>query len=430
MSSMQFVTRSMVRAGLALVLVGALTGVSACAPTPEPASSPSAAPSTSTPEPYAGPLLFVGDELESFALTPQEVAGLFPGAPPATAITDMLVQYADGGGPDFVPAVCRLLITETSMGSIGARTVPWVDSEDSGNSGRQEILQFASEENATARMDDLISTVENCVQFDAQGPGSFTGSVAPDGDGVRAFAGTLELDSSGSLWRAHHAYAAVGNVIVHAWQPATDGSAFDAQAAAVLLRDRAGEAKTALVDELTGQPSVTPTPSTQDPSAAWSAWELTPSGVGPLVLGADRAAALAAVPGATAEEFTWTDTAVRLVSPDGQSSLVLDFTDDGSRLSRVTAGIANIDGDVEPDGSVLPAAEGVRIGAPLADAVAAFPEGTFLRIISSGEHFYQWATRDGGVIRFRADRDAADPAAVITGVTVEDATLTPPLSVD
>lgn len=430
MSSMSFVKRSIARGGLAAVLVGALAGVSACAPTPEPASSPSAAPSTSAPEPYDGPLLFVGDELESFALTPQEVAGLFPGAPPATAITDTLVQYADGGGPDFAPAVCRLLISETSMRSVGARTVPWVDGADAGSSGRQEILQFASEENASARMDDLVSTVENCAQFDAQGPGSFTASVAPDGDGVRAFAGTLELDSSGSPWRAHHAFAAVGNVIVHAWQPAQDGSAFDAEAAALLLRDRAVEAKTALVDELTAQPPVTPTPSAQDPSADWSTWELTPTGVGPLIFGADRAAALAAVPGATAEEFTWTDTAARLVSPDGQSSLILHFTEDGARLSGVTAGIANLDGDVEPNGDLLPAAQGVRIGAPLADAVAAFPDGTFLQIVSSGEDFYQWATREGGVVRFRADRDAADPAAVITGITVEDATLTPPLTVD
>lgn len=425
--------RGMRGAGLlATVMAGALALIPGCAATPEatPTATASPAPETPTPEPYAGPLTFVGDELDAFALTPAEVADLLPSAPPATAVEDTLLQYSDGGGPDFTPAVCLLLTVETSMRSIGARTVPWIDSEDPGASGKQEILQFASEDVAAARMDDLLDTVEQCAQFDAQGAGTFDAVAAPETDGVRAFAGTLEMGSGQNGWRTHHAFASVGNVIVHLWQPALDGSEFDAERAALLLRDRAGEAETALVEKLTATPPATPTPETADPAAPWSEWEMTATGVGPLELGMSRDEALAAIPGATAQAAGGTDTLVRLTSNDDASTLLLQFTDDGATLAAITAGIANVQGDVEPDGAVLPSAGGVRVGAPVTEATAAFPEGTFIRIVSSGEYFYQSATRDGGVIRFRADRDAADPAAVITGVTVEDATLWPPLAIE
>ena len=416
---------------LAAVVAGVLVVLPGCAATPEatPTATASRTPEapTPTPDPYAGPLLFVGDELDAFALTPAEVAELFPSAPPAAAVDDTLLQYSDGGGPEFDPAVCVLLIVETSMRSIGARMVPWVDADDTGNSGKQEILQFASEEVAAARMDDLLSTVEKCAEFDAQGAGTFAAVAAPEADGVRAFGGTLEMGPGEGAWRAHHAFAAVGNVIVHVWQPALDGSEFDAERAALLVRDRAGEARAALVEKLTENPPTTETPEPADPGAPWSEWEMTATGVGPLELGMSRDEALAAIPGATAQAAGGSDTLVRLGSADGTSTLLLQFTDDGTTLAAVTAGIANVHGDVQPDGAVLPSTGGVRIGAPLTDAVAAFPEGTFLRVVSSAEFFYEWSTRDGGTIRFRADRDYTDPAAVITGVTVEDATLWPPL---
>ncbi|MEV8264033.1 hypothetical protein [Microbacterium sp. NPDC077057] len=418
---------------LAAVVAGVLVVLPGCAATPEatPTATASRAPETPTPtpDPYAGPLLFVGDELDAFALTPAEVADLLPSAPPATEVEDTLLQYSDGGGPEFTPAVCVLLIMEASMGSIGARTVPWVNADDTGMSGKQEILQFPSDDIAASRMDELLDTVEQCAQFDAQGTGTFAAVAAPETDGVRAFAGTLEMGSGQSAWRAHHGFAAVGNVIVHLWQPARDGSEFDAERAALLLRDRAGEAKTAFVEKLTATPPATATPETADPAAPWSEWEMTATGVGPLQLGMSREEALAAVPGATAQAAGGSNTLVRLTSGDDASTLLLQFTDDGTTLAGITAGIANVQGDVEPDGAVLPATGGVRIGAPVTEAAAAFPEGTYIRIVSSGEYFYQSATREGGVIRFRADRDAADPAAVITGVTVEDATLWPPLAI-
>ncbi|WAA67188.1 hypothetical protein [Microbacterium oxydans] len=412
-------------------LVAALLLLPGCAPAPQSTPTPTAAPETPAPEPYAGPLAFVGDELELFALTPDEVAGLLPDAPSAGPVSDALLQYSDGGGAEFVPAVCGLLMTETSMRSIGARTVLWgEEAEGAHDSGGQYILQFASEEVAAARMDQLASTVEQCATFEADGPGSFEAFAAPEVDGVRAFAGTFSADFAGNPWSAHHAFAAVGNVIVHLTQPSREESAFDAEAAALLLRDRAVEARATLIDELTANPpeaSASPEPGAAD--APWGEWDMSSTGTGPLLLGSDRDTALAAVPGATVAEFDWTDNPVRLVSPDGTASLVLWFTEDGSTLDAITAGIANLDGDTDPDGAVLPSTGGVRIGAAISDAVAAFPEGTFLTVVSSGEFFYEWSTREGGTIRFRADRDASDPDAVITGVTIEDATLLPPLSI-
>lgn len=417
---------------LAAATAAVLIAVPGCAATPEATPTATASPvtETPTPEPYDGPLLFVGDDLDAFALTPAEVADLLPSAPPAGEVDDTLLQYADGGGPDFTPSVCGMLIMETSMFSIGARTVPWADAEDTQNSGKQEILQFASEDVAAERMDLLASTVDRCAQFDARGEGTFDAVAVPDEEGVRAFAGTMAMNAGGNPWRVHHAFAAVGNVVVHLRQPALDGSAFDAERAALLLRDRAVEAEAALIEELTDDPPVAETPVPADPAAPWSDWEMTTTGVGPLVLGTSREEAVAAIPGATVEEFDWSDRQVRVVSADGTTRLVLHFAEQGDALAAVTAGIANIQGDVEPDGAALPAAEGVRIGAPLTEAVAAFPEGTFLRVVSSGEYFYEWSTREGGTIRFRADRDFSDPAAVITGVTVEDATLRTPFRIE
>lgn len=87
-------------------------------------------------------------------------------------------------------------------------------------------------------------------------------------------------------------------------------------------------------------------------------------------------------------------------------------------------GIANTAGDRSDDGAALPSADGVKVGDPVSAAVAAFPEGTDLRIVSSGEYFYEWSTREGMTLRFRLDRDSVgDDGAVITGITLEDATL-------
>ncbi|MFP3607877.1 hypothetical protein, partial [Paraburkholderia sp. SIMBA_053] len=71
-------------------------------------------------------------------------------------------------------------------------------------------------------------------------------------DEVRAFAGTLV--DAGLNWRSFDAFASTGNVIVQLSQPLAGDTAFDAEAAALLLQARAGEARAGLIEELTANP--------------------------------------------------------------------------------------------------------------------------------------------------------------------------------
>lgn len=84
---------------LASIGIGALVALSACAPTPQASSSPSPSPSPSTasPEPYAGPIVFVGDELDAFSLTPEEIVGIVPEATDVGDPSPVLEQVSDGG---------------------------------------------------------------------------------------------------------------------------------------------------------------------------------------------------------------------------------------------------------------------------------------------------------------------------------------------
>jgi hypothetical protein len=145
-------------------------------------------------------------------------------------------------------------------------------------------------------------------------------------------------------------------------------------------------------------------------------------------LGVELDEAIAAVPGARVDKPEWVGGTTRLTSPDESASLLLWTQEGTSVVSAVSVGVGNVAGEPTHEGASLPSAGGVRIGDPVSAAAAAFPEGTALRIISSGEYFYEWSSREGVVMRFRLDRDStADPAAVITGITVDDATLAKPL---
>lgn len=288
------------------------------------------------------------------------------------------------------------------------------------------MLQFADEAAATARMDQYAQAAEECGAFEYGGaPSSFASSTAEGEGGVRAIAGSLVLACpEGGGYSLYKSYSSVGNVIVEMWQAFTGEPAFDTDAAAALLRDRASEARTKLIDELTANPPVPADVPAADPAAPWSEWEITTAGVGPVRLGVELDEAIAAVPGARVEEPERAGGTTRLISPDESASLVLWTQDESTVVAGVSVGIANVAGDRTHDGASLPSAGGVRIGDPVSAAAAAFPEGTALRIVSSGEYFYEWSSREGVVMRFRLDRDStADAAAVITGITVDDATL-------
>jgi hypothetical protein len=288
------------------------------------------------------------------------------------------------------------------------------------------VLQFADEEAAAARMDQYVAAAEQCGEFDFGGPSSFASSTVEGDGGVRAIAGTLIITyPEGGGHSYYKSYSSVGNVIVEMWQPFSGEPTFDAEAAAALLRDRASDARAALIDELTANPPAPgETPAAADPAAPWSDWQITPAGVGPVRLGVELDEAIAAVPGARVEESEWAGGPTRLIAPDESASLLLTPQEGGTVVSSLSVGIANVAGDRVHDGAALPAADGVKVGDPVSAAVSAFPEGRYLRVVSSGEYFYEWSTREGVVLRFRVDRDAVDdPDAVITGITVEDATL-------
>ncbi|MCZ4300268.1 hypothetical protein [Microbacterium oxydans] len=405
--------------------VGVLVAIAGCAPTPQSTPEPSAAPVTPTPDPYAGPIAFVGDELDWFLLSADEIAGMLPDVGEVSPAVSSLIQVSDGGGPEPVPAICSALAAETSLGSIGARSVTWTTAEE-GSDGWLHVLQFADEEAAKARMDQYVDAAAQCVEFEFGGPATFASSTAEGQGGIRALAGSLIITySTGGGYSVYTSYVSVGNVIVEVWQPFTGEPAFDAEAAAALLRDRAEEARRMLIDDLTANPPApVETPAAADPAAPWSAWQITPVGVGPVQLGVELDEAIAAVPGARIQEPEWEGGPTRLIAADESASLLLETQEGGTLVSALTVGIANTAGDRSDDGAALPSADGVKVGDPVSAAVTAFPEGTDLRIVSSGEYFYEWSTREGVTLRFRLDRDSVgDDGAVITGITLEDATL-------
>ncbi|MFJ2502703.1 hypothetical protein [Microbacterium sp. NPDC087592] len=413
---------------IGVVAFGALVALSGCVPTPQstPTPEPTAAPESPAPDPYAGPIAFVGDELDWFLLSAEEISGLLPDVGDVSPAVPSLIQVSDGGGNEPEPAICSAIYAEASLGSIGARSITWTSTVSEGRDGWLHVLQFADEAAATARMDQYAQAAEECGAFEYGGaPSSFASSTAEGEGGVRAIAGSLVLAyPEGGGYSLYKSYSSVGNVIVEMWQAFTGEPAFDTDAAAALLRDRASEARAKLIDELTANPLVPADVPAADPAAPWSEWEITTAGVGPVRLGVELDEAIAAVPGARVAEPERAGGTTRLISPDESASLVLWTQDESTVVAGVSVGIANVAGDRTHDGASLPSAGGVRIGDPVSAAAAAFPEGTALRIVSSGEYFYEWSSREGVVMRFRLDRDStADAAAVITGITVDDATL-------
>lgn len=418
---MGVLTRVRTRAGFGLVTIGALIALTACAPTPQPSPPPSPTPEESSAEPYTGPIVFVGDELDSFALTAEEVVGIIPEATDIGDPSSVLEQVSDGGGAPASPAICDALYAEQSLGTVGARTVEWkVPTDAEYGFGRLLVLQFADEEQAQARMDQLVQAAEQCAEFTKEGPVTFDAVIPEEADGIRALAGTLV--DPGLDWQSFDAFASVGNVIVQLWQPFTGDRTFDADAAALLLQTRAEEARAALIDDLTDNPPVAEEDPSGDPGTVWSDWQIGVGGVGPLRLGDDVEAALALADGAEVVEPEYDGGPWRLIDPESSGSILVQPTEGGDAVWSVTVGNARTLDETSQAGAALPAREGVRVGAPIADAISAFPGGTTVDIVSSGDDFYAVTTRDGQVFRFQSDRDVVDDGATIVGITVEDAT--------
>lgn len=410
------------------VLAGAvLLTISACAPpaSPEPTSTAAPVSPTPTAEPYAGPLVFIGDELNRFLLASDEIEALLPGASDVTAPVPSLEQISDGGGAPFIPAICGAFYMEQSVGSVGARTVSWsvADAPVHGD-GRLNVLQFADEAQAQTRMDQLAEATEQCVEFEYEGKGTFTGVVDDTGDGVRSLAGTLISESPQPQgWRAFYGFAAVGNVLVELLHPFTGDQEFDADAVATALAERSAEARSALIEQLTETPPTDDEVEPQEGSTVWSDWLITAAGVGPISLGVTIEDAIAAAQDAQVGEAEYDGGPVTLHSPDGTASLSLSQSIDDGVVSAILVGSERPGDSGGQDGSALPSAEGVRVGAPATDATAMYPEGTQVWVVSAAQSKYDIADRDGRLITFFLDGDGEDPTtSTIIGITVEDAT--------
>jgi hypothetical protein len=414
------------RVMLGAIGIGALVALTACAPSPQTSSSPPPSPSQTTPapEPYAGPIVFVGDELDAFALTAEEIAGIVPEATDVGDVSSVLEQVSDGGGLAADPAICDAFYAEQSLGTVGARVVEWnVPTDPEYGFGRLSVLQFADEAHAQARMDQLMQAAEQCAEFTKETPATFDAVILDETEHVRAFAGTLDDTGSGYDWRAFDAFASTGNVIVQLWQPFAADRTFDAEAAAMLLQARAVEARSGLIDELTENPPVAETDPSGDPGVVWSDWQIGVGGVGPLRLGDSVQSALAAA----GEDVQVVDPDYdggpwRLVAPEDAGSILVQPVEAGDAVQSITVGNdRSVDAKVD-DGAALPHRGDIRLGAPVADAMAAYPGGTVVSVASSGDDYYAVTTRDGQVFRFQADRDVVEEGSTIVGITVEDAT--------
>lgn len=419
-------TRSRFVAGVGAAAVSTLLALTACTPAPEsqPTPTPSAVTETPAPEPYAGPALFVGDELNRFLLSSEEIVELLPDSTDVGAASSVLTQISDGGGPEPAPAICSTFFVEQSLGSVGSRNIEWsVNGGDAQRYGHLIALQFADEKQAQEQMDQLIAAAEQCATFDYNGPASFDSVVPEAEDGVRAMAGTLQLPEIEGVSRGFSAFASVGNVLVQLWQTQGSGDVPDARAIAELLQDRAAEARATLIEELTANPPTGEEEPAIDEAAPWSDWEIAFGGVGPIRLGDPIDTAVAAGRAAETVEPEYERGPWRLLNDEGSASMSIRPAADGITTASITVGNAFSIGGASQDGALLPAARGVRVGDPVADAIAEFPGGTTVSVTSSSDDWYEIATRDGRLLRFHTDRDVADEGAVIVGIAVEDATL-------
>lgn len=416
-------TSTLLRFGAGVVAISTLIALTACAPEADPEPTPTAAPETPTPEAYSGPALFVGDELDWFLLSADEIASSLPGSTEIGEPTSVLEQISDGGGPQPNPESCSALFLEQSLWSVGSRNVRWTTTSDADyRFGQMVVIQYADEARAKERMDQIVATTTECATFDYNGTATFE-SVAPEeSDHVRALAGTLTLPEIEGGWSTFTAYASVGNVLVQVSQSVEGDVRPDAEAVATLLQDRAEEAHAALIDELTANPPTDETEPETDASAPWSEWKITVGGVGPIRIGDPIDAAVAAGQASQVIEPQYERGPWKLVNAEGTGSLLITTAEDGATVAAITVGNDRSIEEATQDGAALPARNDVRVGDPVADAIAAFPGGTTVTVVSSADDWYDVATRDGRLFRFHADRDVVDPDAVIVGITIEDFT--------
>lgn len=147
--------------------------------------------------------------------------------------------------------------------------------------------------------------------------------------------------------------------------------------------------------------------------------------MGPVLLGDALDSAKSVFPAGSVTEPSYQGGEWTATMPGVDGSILIEASGDGSKVVAVTVGTR---GSLErplQDGQALPAVGTIRVGSPVADAISAFPGGTIVTVSSSGDDWYDVATRSGRLLWFHTDRDAVDPEALIVGITTRDATMTP-----
>lgn len=394
-----------------------------CAPEPQ-VTVPSPIPTETALSSYDGPLVFVGDELASFAPRQEDIVALVPGSSGVSTPSSRLVQISDGGGLGADPSVCEIFYFEQSLGSVGARSVEWASpGGDEWGGARLQVLQFADEQHAALRMDQLITAAEQCGRFDKEGSAAYDAVIAEEAEDVRAFAGTLTHTNPDYLAASVTGFAATGNLLVSFWQPLAGGDepAIDVTALARVLQDRVVEAKGALIEEWTANP-----PSEEDPAAGssgdWGDWSIGVGGVGPIALDGTVADAVGAAGDVRVVDPEYDGGPTTLVNTADTATIRVQPADGSDDLWKIIVGNERTFDTAPQVGEDLPARGDVRIGDGVSAAIEQFPGGTSVVVASSGDYFYAVTDRDGRVFRFHTDADASDGAATIIGITLEDGT--------
>lgn len=153
-------TRWSSRTVLGVLTAGAIIALSGCVPAPQATPKPTPATESPAPAPYDGPTVFVGDQLDWFLPSADEIAGLLPDVGDVGSPSPSLIQISDGGGPELSPAICNLFLYEPSQASIGARSVTWTSSLPDGRDGWMHVLQFADEATAQGLMDRYVEVAK------------------------------------------------------------------------------------------------------------------------------------------------------------------------------------------------------------------------------------------------------------------------------
>ena len=411
--------------GAVTLVVAAALAVVGCTPAPEPDPTSSPAPSPSTaPVAYSGPAMFIGDEIEAFLLTPDEITALLPDVSEVSEPIDGTEMYADGSGTQYDPEECIALYLEQQLRAVGARTVEWrIGDTDELGPGALRVVQLGSVGQAEERMDQLLSAAENCASFTSDGDSTFTDVATELRGDVRAMAGVLRTDATPYQWHAFYGYVQVGNVLVQLVHEFSGDTTFASDDVAKALADRAEEAHAALIEKLTAEPPVPAEPEKVGADVALADWPIVFGAVGPIALGDDAREAADRVPGAEVTQTTGESDLLHVGPPGSASTLRLRFDDEGA-VESIDVGAQHFTDDERPDGALLPSAGDVRIGDPMSKAMAAFPEGSSMRIISAGIDLYMIADRDGQVIWFTtAIEPGGEAAAKIYSMTVENAAL-------